>query len=153
MNSIRAGSRIRAVALRFRAALALGAAGAACGLLPPLALPLAAQDGVYTDEQADAGDALYEERCTVCHGELGAIIPEMAALLADHTFRNKWQGQSLGELFEYIQETMPQDAPGTLTGAESAAIVATILRGNRVVAGETPLSGDPAPLHDIPFDP
>ena len=144
---------MRAVTLRVRAALALGLAGAACGLLTSHAFPLAAQDGVYADGQADAGAVLYEERCTVCHGELRAIIPEMAALLGDYTFRNNWRGRPLGELFEYIQETMPQDAPGTLTGAESAAIVAAILRGNRVAAGETPLSDDPAPLHEIPFDP
>ncbi len=135
------------------AALALGVAGAAFGLIALLPFTVAAQDGVYADAQADAGEALYEERCTVCHGEPRAIIPEMAALLGDHTFRNNWRGRSLGEMFEYIQETMPQDAPGTLTAAESAAIVAAILRGNRVAAGETPLSDDPAALHGIPFDP
>ena len=134
-----------------RAAFAL--AGTAAGFLAVLAFPLAAQDGVYADVQADAGDALYGDRCTVCHGELRAIVPEMAVLLGDHTFRNTWRSRSLGELFEYIQETMPQDAPGTLTAAESAAIVAAILRGNRVAAGETPLPDDPAALHGIPFDP
>lgn len=144
---------MRVAVLLGGAALAGGLAGAAVGLPPLPALPLAAQDGVYADAQADAGDALYEAQCTVCHGELRAIIPEMAALLGDHTFRNAWRGRSLGEMFEYIRETMPQDAPGTLTAEESAAIVAAILRGNRVAAGETPLSDDPAVLHGIPFDP
>ena len=145
---------MRVAVLLGGAALAGGLAGAAALSLPvPLVLRVAAQDGVYADAQADAGDALYEAQCTVCHGELRSIIPEMAALLGDHTFRNAWRGRSLGELFEYIRETMPQDAPGTLTAGESAAIVAAILRGNRVAAGETPLSDDPAALHEIPFDP
>ena len=142
---------MRTAARRVRAALAL--AGTASGLVVLLGFPLAAQDGVYTEAQADEGDALYEEKCAVCHGELDAIVPEMAVLLGDHIFRNTWRGRSLGELFEYIQETMPQDAPGTLSAVESAAIVSAILRGNRLAAGEAPLPDDPAALHGIPFDP
>ena len=111
------------------------------------------RDGVYTVEQADRGEALYEDRCTVCHGEIRAIVPEMAALLGDHTFRNFWRGRSLGEMFGYIRETMPQDAPGTLTAAQAAEIVAHILRGNRLPAGETALPDDEETLSAIPFDP
>ncbi|MXZ73055.1 MAG: cytochrome c [Acidobacteria bacterium] len=143
------------LAASFRGAVlaAHGLAGAAFALMILPTSPVTAQDGIYADAQADAGEVLYEEQCTVCHGELRAIIPEMAALLGDHTFRNNWRGRSLGEMFEYIQETMPQDAPGTLTAEQSAAIVAAILRGNRVAAGETALSDDPVALHEIPFDP
>ena len=110
-------------------------------------------DGVYTVEQADRGEAIYDERCTVCHGDIRAIIPEMAALLGDHTFRNFWRGRSLGEMFGYIQETMPQDAPGTLTAAQAAEIVAHILRGNRLPAGDAALPDDEDTLNGIPFDP
>ena len=110
-------------------------------------------DGVYTVEQADRGEVLYDARCTVCHGEIRAIVPEMAALLGDHNFRNFWRGRSLGEMFGYIRETMPQDAPGTLTAAQTAEIVAHILRGNRLPAGEAELPEDEETLHRIPFDP
>ena len=110
-------------------------------------------DGVYTVEQADRGEAIYDERCTVCHGDIRAIVPEMAALLGDHTFRNYWRGRSLGEMFGYIRETMPQDGPGTLTAAQTAEIVAHILRGNRLPAGETALPEDEETLNAIPFDP
>jgi mono/diheme cytochrome c family protein len=111
------------------------------------------RDGVYTVEQADRGEAIYDERCTVCHGDIRAIIPEMAALLGDHTFRNFWRGRSLGEMFGYIRETMPQDGPGTLTAAQTAEIMAHILRGNRLPAGETALPEDEETLNAIPFDP
>ena len=111
------------------------------------------RDGVYTVEQADRGEAIYDERCTVCHGDIRAIIPDMAALLGDHTFRNFWRGRSLGEMFGYIRETMPQDEPGTLTAAQTAAIMAHILRGNRLPAGETALPEDEEKLNAIPFDP
>lgn len=111
------------------------------------------RDGVYTVEQADRGEALYDDRCTVCHGEMRAIVPGMAALLGDHTFRNFWRGRSLGEMFGYIRETMPQDAPGTLTAAQTAEIVAHILRGNRLPAGDAALPDDEDTLNGIPFDP
>lgn len=111
------------------------------------------QDGVYTAEQADRGEVLYDDRCAVCHGPIRAIVPEMAALLGDYTFRNTWRGRSLGEMFGYIRETMPQDAPGTLTPQETADIVAHMLRGNRLPAGETPLPEDEETLNRIPFDP
>ena len=68
-------------------------------------------DGLYTSAQADAGEVLYDEQCVSCHGTLSAFFPEMAALLGDHTFRQRWEGRSIGELFQLIQEEMPQDAP------------------------------------------
>lgn len=112
-----------------------------------------ARDGVYTTDQADRGEVLYDDQCAVCHGTIRQFVPEMAALLGDHNFRNDWRGRTLGELFGYILETMPQDAPGTLTPAETAEIVAHILRGNRLPAGDTALPDDEETLSRIPFDP
>ena len=110
-------------------------------------------DGLYTAAQADAGEGLYDEQCVSCHGPLSAFVPEMAALLGDHTFRNRWEGRSLGELFQLIQEEMPQDAPGSLSNDETADLVAYILAGNRFPAGDTALSNDLETLNDIPFSP
>ena len=132
------------------AALVLVAAGAAVPAEQPAASNAAAG---YTVEQAARGAALYEEQCISCHGPIRAIVPEMAALLGDHTFRSNWRGRPLGELFGMIIETMPQDAPGTLTPEETASLVAFILQGHRVPASETELPHDPAALAAIPFDP
>lgn len=142
-----------------RAALRLAGAAAPVLLAGVVVAPAqetaapSVRDGVYTVEQADRGEALYDDRCTVCHGEMRAIVPGMAALLGDHTFRNFWRGRSLGEMFGYIRETMPQDAPGTLTAAQTAEIVAHILRGNRLPAGDAALPDDEDTLNGIPFDP
>lgn len=111
------------------------------------------RDGIYTVGQAERGRVLYDDRCAVCHGAIRQFVPEMAALLGDHNFRNAWRGRSLGEMFGYIRETMPQDAPGTLTAAQTAEIVAHILRGNRLPAGQTALPEDEEALNAIPFDP
>lgn len=133
--------------LRAAAAAAVLAGAAASGTAAP-----AAQDGVYTTEQAARGEALYSEQCASCHGPIRAIVPEVAALLGDHTFRNTWRGRPLGELLGLILETMPQDAPGTLTPGQAADLVAHILSGNRLAAGETPLPGDPEQLPQPLFE-
>lgn len=110
-------------------------------------------DGVYTTEQAERGAALYDEQCVSCHGAIRQMTPDMAALLADHTFRARWSERSLGELFEMIQVEMPQDAPGSLSSQQTTDLVAFILRGNRRPAGEFPLSEDVETLQAIPFEP
>ena len=135
----------------------LRVAAAALAVASPLAAasataPAAAQEGAYTAEQAARGEALYDAQCASCHGPIRAIVPEMAALLGDHTFRNTWRGRPLGELFAFIRETMPQDAPDTLTPGQTADIVAYILSGNRLAAGETPLPDDPERLTQLLFE-
>ncbi len=109
-------------------------------------------DAVYTLEQASGGAILYDEQCVACHGSIRQLIPEMAALLADHTFRARWRERSLGELFELIQVEMPQDAPGSLTLDETSQLLAFVLQGNRQPAGEHELSRDVEVLKAIPFD-
>lgn len=111
------------------------------------------RDGVYTTAQAEQGRTLYADLCVSCHGELSAFVPEVAALLADHTFRNRWQGRPLGELFQLISDEMPQDAPGTLSPQETADLVSVILSGNRLPAGDVALPGDLEQLNQIRFDP
>ena len=131
------------------AASALVAAGAA-GVV---AQTPSVRDGIYTTAQAARGQAVYDEQCVSCHGPMAAIVPEMAALLADHTFRSRWRGRPLDELFVLIRDTMPQDAPGSLSPQQSAELVAYILSGNRLPAGDVALADDPARLSQIPFEP
>ncbi len=115
--------------------------------------PPSVRDGVYTAAQVEQGGSVYAGQCLSCHGELSAFAPEVAALLADHTFRNRWTGRTLGELFELIRDEMPQDAPGTLSAEQTADLVAYILSGNRMPAGDTPLTGDLERLSKILFEP
>ena len=110
-------------------------------------------DGVYTTEQAERGAALYDEQCVSCHGEIRQLTPDMAALLADHTFRARWGERSLGELFKMIQVEMPQDAPGSLSSQQTADLVAFLLRGNRRPVGELALPDNVEALQAIPFEP
>jgi mono/diheme cytochrome c family protein len=116
---------------------------------PPSA---SAWDGVYTDEQASRGDALYLKVCVSCHGptlEGG----EMAPGLADGAFKANWNGLTMGDLYDRIHESMPPDDPGRLSRQETADVLARLLSANKFPAGEKELPGRPEMLRLILFDP
>ena len=101
--------------------------------------------GVFTEAQAERGELLFEERCHLCHG--GDIAPDVMG----PRFNKSWDGGSLGELFEYIQLTMPQDLPGSLTSQEYADVIAHMLGGAGVPAGSAELPGEVDTLNQIAF--
>ena len=91
-------------------------------------------DGVYTDEQATRGKALYSEKCASCHG--GELTGgEMAPPLAGGEFMAGWDGLTIGDLFERIRISMPQNAPGSLSGQQNADILAFMFSANKFPAG------------------
>src|SRR5262245_66350605 len=70
-------------------------------------------DGVYTEDQAKRGEGLYSQYCAACHGP-DLAGGEMAPGLTGGEFSSNWNDLSLGELFERIRISMPQNAPGSL---------------------------------------
>jgi len=111
-----------------------------------------AKEGVYTTGQAERGKTAYDEKCASCHGSMASVTPDMAPLLNDSGFQNLWRQRSLAQLFARIRETMPQDKPNTLSPEETAALVAYILSGNQLPAGETALPTDLEVLKEIRVD-
>jgi len=91
-------------------------------------------DGVYTAEQARRGAALYSDQCANCHG-LALTGGESAPPLTGGEFMSNWSSLTLGDLFDRIRTTMPADRPGTLTRAQTAAVVANILSAGGFPAG------------------
>ena len=107
-------------------------------------------DGVYSSEQAKRGQTLYTKACASCHrDDLEGHGPTPS--LAGEEFRDRWDGQTLGDLFEKMQATMPADHPGTLSRADNAAILAFILRANEFPAGEKDLRTESDWLAKIRF--
>lgn len=100
-------------------------------------------DGVYTRRQADAGRDLFALACQSCHAPTQH---------AGADFRGRWFGRSLGELFGYLRREMPKSDPGTMGDDEYAALLAYLLRINRMPAGQSPLAADSAVLHRIRID-
>jgi mono/diheme cytochrome c family protein len=107
-------------------------------------------DPVYTAAQARRGETVYATSCASCHA------PDLsgsgqATSLTGKDFNDAWNGQTLGDLFDRIQTTMPADAPGTLKPAEAADVIAFILSKASFPAGETELPAETAALKQIAF--
>jgi len=107
--------------------------------------------GVYTDEQATRGDAIYKEQCAACHGdnlEGSGPMPPLAGM----DFLANWQGKKLGDLYEKTQTTMPATAPGTLTPEQTADLLAYLLKSSKYPAGTAALEGKMEVLLPITID-
>lgn len=103
-------------------------------------------DGAYTLAQAKRG-ALKSGLCTSCHGDgfVGGGAPE----LAGEAFLAKWERRTVGDLFDLVRLTMPDDDPGALAREEYADLVAYILAVNKFPTGSTEIGTAPEPLKQI----
>jgi S-disulfanyl-L-cysteine oxidoreductase SoxD len=108
-------------------------------------------DGVYTEEQAKRGETLSRKQCSSCHGDT-LTGGESAPPLAGGAFLANWNGLTLGDLFERVRKTMPQDAPGRLSRQESADILAYMLSVNKFPAGKAELYRQTEMLKEIRFE-
>jgi mono/diheme cytochrome c family protein len=106
-----------------------------------------ANEGVYTAAQARRGEAIYQMRCALCHGERleGAAGPP----LAGDVFLGPRDKQPVSDLFDKIHNTMPADTPGTLEPPQVADVVAFILQANKFAAGAAELGTADAALKQI----
>ena len=107
-----------------------------------------AGEGVYTQQQAARGQALYGEECAKCHGENlsgGDDSPELAGA----SFMASWKGKKVSDLFTLMSKTMPTDDPGHLSTRQYADLTAFILSSNGFPAGAKDLPNDAAALNDI----
>jgi len=123
-------------------------------LVAALAFGMAARsvwDGVYTEEQAKRGAALYAKECAGCHGPSLTGAEEAPALVGS-TFTSNWNGMTLGDLFERTRTTMPQNDPGKVSRPQHADILAYILSVNRFPAGKAELEPKTEVLREIKFE-
>ena len=95
-------------------------------------------DGVYTDDQAKRGQALYNQHCMACHGD-SLSGGEQAPPLAGGEFLSNWNGLTVGDLFDRIRTSMPLNNPQSLNRETNAAILSYILNVNRFPAGQAEL--------------
>src|SRR5579863_1632938 len=108
-------------------------------------------DGVYTQDQAERGRPLYNQHCASCHADT-LMGGEMSPPLVGGDFLSNWNGLTLGELFERIRTTMPQNKAGKLTREVNADITAYILSVNKFPAGKAELPHSAEFLKDIRID-
>ena len=107
--------------------------------------------GVFTEEQATRGEAVYRESCANCHGpELEGA--DMTPPLTGGSFTSNWNQLTVGDLFERIRTTMPMDRPGKLSRQQNSDVIAFTLKVNGWPAGALELSRDLAALKQIKIE-
>lgn len=95
-------------------------------------------DGVYTEEQAAAGEELYKVHCLTCHDK--------------RYFRpvlRRWDGQPIDMLYLIMSTSMPESNPASLRQEEYIEILAYILSLSRYPAGDTPLDYKDGALKNV----
>ena len=108
-------------------------------------------DGVYTNAQADHGQALYSNYCAKCHGGTLDGADEILGLKGPN-FMAGWETQSVADLVTRIHSTMRMDNPGALSISSTTDLVAYLLQQNQMAAGNTDLPVDLGILSQIRID-
>lgn len=104
-----------------------------------------AQDG---RSQLQRGKAAYDNACSACHGaDLSGRDPNPA--LAGGEFLARWQGRTVGDLFDKVLTSMPPDAPGSRADREYLEIVAYVLGSSDLNIARQPLTENLAALRTL----
>ena len=107
--------------------------------------------GIYTEAQSNRGKDVYAQACASCHGgELSG--GEMAPPLAGPDFMSGWDGLTVGDLYERSHASMPQNAPGSMTGDQTADVMAFMFAANKFPAGTTDMPKVAAVLKQIKIE-
>lgn len=141
---------MHAASLRLILASALLSAGLVNGTGVAARQSTTTWTGVYSVEQAAAGEAIYLDRCAGCH-QPDLSGGEDAPPLAGAQFGAKWNDRTLADLFDRMRRSMPKAEPGSLTTMEYAQLLAHVLRRNGFPEGTSALSDRPNALRDIRF--
>jgi cytochrome c len=105
-------------------------------------------DGVYTEEQARRGAALYDGECASCHGVELTGADEVPAL-SGPAFLANWDGLTVSDLSERVRRTMPPNNPGQLSRRQVTDILCHILKVNGFPAAKTELEPNAESLKQI----
>ena len=91
-----------------------------------------------------------------CAGARAAVTPVTAAAApvagsAQGEFTSNWNDLSLGDLFERMRISMPQNAPGSLSRQDNADILSYILNKGNYPAGKAELPTQTEVLNGVKF--
>lgn len=124
-------------------------AGLAC-LVGRAEFPPTVWDGIYTESQAQRGEAAYRRYCASCHGiKLEGTFDGPSLVGSD--FEEDWDLANVGEIVDEIQIAMPANRPGQLSESTNAAILAYLLKMNNFPSGKKELPAGADPLRGIVF--
>jgi len=92
--------------------------------------PEAPSSAFYTTQQASRGDGLFRDNCVSCHS---------SSEFAGSSFQRRWRNRAVGDIYEFVLYSMPDDNPGGLPEQTYADIVAYLLSLNDFPAGSSEL--------------
>jgi len=146
-DRIRSGGGLR------RARLRLVLIGLALAAWQAIAADSERAGGLYSEVQAARGESLYQQHCSACHG--ARLQGSPAAPLTGDAFRARWEDgrHTLDDLYYIIRSLMPNSAPGSLSKAQYADVVAYILKVNGYPAGAAELVPNAAAMKAVTLQP
>ena len=103
--------------------------------------PATVKDKVYTKDQATRGEKVFTASCAKCHKLDGPETKDGPPLGGD-VFLTKWDGKPLFDVAFGIKLNMPPDGSVILDDAQTADIVAFILKSNGFLDGAKALTID-----------
>ncbi|GAC1300023.1 MAG: cytochrome c [Vulcanimicrobiaceae bacterium] len=134
---------LRRAAATSVAAVALLTASVAAFAKTSHAAPVAlagAHPALYSASQATAGSKAYAANCASCHGAQleGGVGPALTGATLNTLAKNT--KLSVGDMFTFISQQMPLNAPASLSKAQYSQIMAYILKFNGYPAGTKELT-------------
>ena len=84
----------------------------------------------FTTRQASRGNGLFRDNCLSCH---------TSSEFTGSSFERRWRGRAVGDIYEFVLYSMPDDNPGGLPAQTYADILAYVLELNDFPPGESEL--------------
>lgn len=115
-----------------------------------------ARGGIYTEAQAARGQQFYRRLCAKCHlsdlsgtDDQGGVFGEAPPPLRGEAFTDRWKDRTLDDLFTFLKQAMPLDAPGALQPQVYIDVLSYVLKMNDMPAGAAELPPDADALKQI----
>ncbi|PPQ34602.1 c-type cytochrome [Rhodopila globiformis] len=123
------------------------------GLLFGTSASSQADTGYYTTAQATAGQAVFNQICSICHGQ--HLEGKVGPALSGQQFLSVSQFQKLTAdyLYKFMSKQMPANAPGSLSKTQYLDVLAYILQVNGYPAGPQRLTANDRTLNQIKIEP
>ena len=107
-----------------------GMPASAAAPAPAAAPEASASNAFYTSQQASRGEGLFRDNCVSCHA---------SSEFTGSSFERRWRNRAVGDIYEFVLYSMPDDNPGGLPEQTYADIVAYMLRLNDFPTGDSEL--------------
>jgi S-disulfanyl-L-cysteine oxidoreductase SoxD len=105
-------------------------------------------DGVFSDQQASRGQAGYKQACAACHAD-DLLGTSNAPPLVGEGFLVRFNRSTADDVVQTVRQTMPQEAPDSLSVEAYVDIVTYLFKANGSPAGTGELPADRAILKQV----